>query len=268
MALTDNIIGCWSPSVRGSGYLLPDLSGRGNHGVLTNMDAGTDWPAAAVRGVSGRVLDFDGVNDHVVIPSNGIRFTGPQYVSMWLWFDTITVANRPQVFSLGDFTGQFVTQLAAGFNIIGSGGSEGTSRFAVNAYDGSFSNWGRAYTGESFGSRLNEWIHFCFGHNGTTWQIFVNGVLDTIVDQATGPRAMITTESLYLGGGPSSRFHGGRIGETVFFQRVVTSAEAREIYRQGNGAIGQQLTGQTRRRVYGFVPAAGARRRRILTGMV
>lgn len=268
MPLLDGIIGCWSPSVRGSGYLLPDLSGRGNHGTLTNMDAGTDWPGAAVRGVHGRVLDFDGTNDYVAIPSNGIRFTGPQYVSMWLWFNGITLSNRPQMFVLGDFSGQFVTQLVAGINNIGSGGSEGTSRFAVNAYDGNISNWGRAYTDASFGGRLNEWIHFCFGHNGTTWQIFVNGVLDTIVDQATGPRAMTTTESLYLGGGPSSRFHNGRIGETVFFRRVVTSAEARELFRQGNGAIGRQLTGQTRRRVYGFAPATGARRRRILTGMV
>jgi hypothetical protein len=50
------------------------------------------------------------------------------------------------------------------------------------------------------------------------------------------------------------------------YSRALTGAEVRELYRQGNGAIGRALTGQTRRRTYGFVAATGARRRRILCG--
>ena len=42
---------------------------------------------------------------------------------------------------------------------------------------------------------------------------------------------------------------------TVWSGRAIADAEAAELYRLGNGAIGRQLTGQTRRRVYGFVPA-------------
>ena len=269
MPLLDGIIGCWSPSVRGSGYTLPDLSGRGNHGTLVNMDAGTDWPGASVRGVSGRVLDFDGTNDQITVPSTYLQFTGPQFVSMWVLWRTITVANRPQLWTMADPSGNFIAQMVGGINTIGSGTSEGTSRFTVNAYNGAIGTWGRAYTNTTFGTRLNEWIHLLFGHDGTTWKIYVNGVSDAVVDQTTGPQAMTTTTSLYLGSGATARYTDGQIGETVFFRRVVTNAEAVELFRRGNGAIGRQLTGQARRRVYGFVPAAtGARRRRILTGMV
>ena len=268
MSLTDGIIGCWSPSIRGSGYLLPDLSGRGNHGVLTNMDAGTDWPGATVRGVSGRVLDFDGTDDQIKVPSSYLQFTGPQFVGMWVLWRTITIANRPQLWTMGDLSGNFATQMACGINNIGSGTSEGTSRLTLNAYTGALGTWGRAYTNTTFGTRLNEWIHLLFGHDGTTWKIYVNGVSDAVVDQTTGPQAMTSAASLYIGSSATARYTDGQIGETVFWRRTVTNAEAVELFRQGNGAIGRQLTGQTRRRVYGFAPATGARRRRILTGMV
>jgi hypothetical protein len=42
---------------------LLDRSGYGNHGTLTNMDAGTDW----VGSQYGWALDFDGVDDYVSI---------------------------------------------------------------------------------------------------------------------------------------------------------------------------------------------------------
>ena len=56
------LVGAWSPclSPRG-GTVLRDLSGRGNHGTLTNMDPETDW---VTRG-GKQALDFDGSNDYV-----------------------------------------------------------------------------------------------------------------------------------------------------------------------------------------------------------
>jgi len=45
----------------GSGGLVQDASGNGNHGILTNMDPATDW----VPTTRGMGLDFDGTNDGV-----------------------------------------------------------------------------------------------------------------------------------------------------------------------------------------------------------
>ena len=50
----------------GAGLTARDVSGNGNDGTLTNMDANTDW----VVGEAGRALDFDGSNDYVNFASS------------------------------------------------------------------------------------------------------------------------------------------------------------------------------------------------------
>jgi hypothetical protein len=48
----------------GSGALVNDASGNGNHGTLTNMDPATDWVGTPY----GVALDFDGSDDYVRAP--------------------------------------------------------------------------------------------------------------------------------------------------------------------------------------------------------
>jgi len=76
--LNRGLVGAWCPSVAGNGLLLPDLSGRGNHGTLTNMDA-SDW----VGTDKGRALDFDGVDDEIVLRS-GYTVTNAFAVLCWI----------------------------------------------------------------------------------------------------------------------------------------------------------------------------------------
>ena len=63
------LVGAWCPSLGPSGYTLLDRSGRGNHGTLTNMDAGSDWLGMP----GGWALDFDGTNDSVAITTRADR---------------------------------------------------------------------------------------------------------------------------------------------------------------------------------------------------
>ena len=245
MALTDGIIGCWSPSVRGSGYLLPDLSGRANHGVLTNMDAGTDWTAAAVRGVHGRVLDYDGTNDYT---DCGLRLNAAMIdkltISMWCIFRTRSSVNTP------------ISNLNAGAN----------NGFALEM--GRTANkltWlqnGASVDATSTGSIADaDWHHVVVTRDGVagSWTITfaIDGVTSTHTT-AANPAAASSNGILAIGryGSFSGGFNfNGQIGEVTIYQRALPGAEIRDLYRQGNGAIGRQLTGQTRRRVYGFVPA-------------
>lgn len=53
-SLWDGLVGLWAPAIGPTGNALFDLSGRGNNGVLTNMDPATDW----VGGEKGWALDF------------------------------------------------------------------------------------------------------------------------------------------------------------------------------------------------------------------
>ena len=59
--LWDGLVGAWLPSLGVTGETLRDVSGNGNHGTLTNMDAATDWVTTS----KGLALDFDGSNDYV-----------------------------------------------------------------------------------------------------------------------------------------------------------------------------------------------------------
>lgn len=247
MSLTDGIVGCWSPSVRGSGYLLPDLSGRGNHGTLTNMDAGTDWPAVAIRGSHGRVLDFDGTNDRVAIGAAGVTMA-PLTISAWVNVVDFS-ANRTYV----------AIHSASG------------SRFLLYSQHFFVTNGG-AFSQATLPSTppTNTWFHLVAIESSTsTRKIVYNAATEAT---ATGTIVPSGINAVQIGADSSSGvaqfFQNGRIGEVAIYNRALSSAEVLDIYRQGNGAIGRQLTGQTRRRVYGFVPATGARRRRILTGMV
>lgn len=247
MSLTDGIIDCWSPSVRGSGYLLPDLSGRGNHGVLTNMDAGTDWPAAAVRGVSGRANRHDGTNDYITGSPRGIIGLGDQSWCAWVLlrsgYGVLAHSNWPS-------------------GMLWYAGNVGTAVINQGVYLASSATAAVGVTTMTY----NVWHHVGWCRRGTSLDIYLNGRLDVTRASNTGPTFANTLD--WGGYAGSSEWLPGSIGERAVFNRALTAGEFAEIYRQGNGAIGRQLTGQTRRRVYGFVPATGARRRRILTGMV
>lgn len=235
MSLTDGIVGCWSPSVRGSGYLLPDLSGRGNHGVLTNMDAGTDWPPAAVRGSHGRVLDFDGTNDRVEC---GSAWSTLQRFTLTMWWN----------------------QRASGLYAIAGAANNSLNR--ANFYirpgiNSGFTGSGGVFRETPFPSlTTGVWSLCVTSYDGSVLRHYLNGVLaasvtfNTIVETDASTRFAIGRNGAYAG-----QYGNGLGGEVAIYNRTLTSPEVAELYRQGNGAIGRQLTGQTRRRVYGFVPA-------------
>ena len=259
MALTDGIVGCWSPSIAGSGYLLPDLSGRANHGTLTNMDAGTDWPGAAVQGVSGRVLDFDGSNDYVAFTqARNIRsLCGGSAATIAFWV-------HPRSTTRGAYIADW-----------DSGGGNQSVRIEMSAFGGTAGRiGGNVLSGSgtpietSASPALNQWHHIAIAQTGSGHRLFWNGVLDATDQQGTNAVASTIRPAIGRGGEFALLYANAMIGELGLFNRALSSAEVLDIYRSGNGAIGRQLTGQTRRRVYGFVPATGARRRRILTGMV
>ncbi len=79
--LWDGLAGAWYPGAGPSGNTLYDLSGRDNHGTLTNMDAATDW----VVNRGQMVLDFDGTNDYINVPSALSSLSGKTTtLSLWV----------------------------------------------------------------------------------------------------------------------------------------------------------------------------------------
>ena len=243
MPLLDGIVGCWSPSIRGSGYTLPDLA-RGNHGVLTNMDAGTDWPGAAVRGVHGRVLDYDGSNDYIDAKNTMIGRTQPQFAcSIWILFRA-SYGVAVQCNWVSGFVWYVIPFLGANpFGqqqiFIGSGSS-------ANA---------------TIPTTLNVWRHYWFSFDNGQTRAGYDGTQNYSATYGNAPSYVTANQAAPRDntritiGGYNAETVNGQIGEFVWWNRSVTAAEMGEVYRQGNGGIGRQLTGQTRRRAFGFVPA-------------
>jgi hypothetical protein len=99
--LWKGLVGAWMPSFGVTGGTLKDVSGNGNDGTLTNMDAASDWVGTS----KGLALDFDGVNDYVRMVTPISISSHPFNVSVALKrFDTTLY---PRIFDISDNTYQF-----------------------------------------------------------------------------------------------------------------------------------------------------------------
>lgn len=254
MALTDGIIGCWSPSIRGSGYLLPDLSGRGNHGTLVNMDAGTDWPGASARGVSGRVLDFDGTNDYVSFGKSPISGSQARTIVVWAKHNAVASGGTNRIiYSCGN-TASAGTQFEFGQN--GSNGEWYFQGYSANA---------------NFTLGDTKWHMHAVGYNGSVLQWWIDGAsigTATLSLNTNGSSHGIGRDIVFNGS-----FLNGQVGELTIYNRQITAAEIIQIYCSGSGCIGRQLTGQTKRRVYSIpsgpaFKAAWAQRATTIAGVL
>ena len=66
--LWDGLVGAWMPSLGVTGETLRDVSGNGNHGTLTNMDAASDW----VVKESNQSVEISGGNSEHINISNSL----------------------------------------------------------------------------------------------------------------------------------------------------------------------------------------------------
>jgi len=253
MSLLDGIIGCWSPSVTGAGYTLPDLVG-GNHGTLLNMDA-SDWTGVSLRGVSGKVLDFDGVDDVVACTAPSRRLlmetgTTPWTVSMW-------VNKRGVPSSYGSLVGSWKATSVNGWVI--NIRTDGTLGFGTLSVGGSGGMYARTSA-----TLANGWQHLMVVYYGfrdaargnVSGQVFINGAQVAVSQVAGGIIGALTSPQFSIGGSyDASLSNDVQIGEVAVFYGNKTSVDSRQIYTAGNGALSRALS-QSRRRVYSITGPA------------
>lgn len=100
--LRDGLVGAWCPSIGGwGGNVLRDLSGRGNHGILNNMDPATDWIVSGGK----QALDFDGVDDFVACNNAGRLISGAKSATFSAWFYKSNVGRcAVRLLGTGDFS--------------------------------------------------------------------------------------------------------------------------------------------------------------------
>jgi hypothetical protein len=186
-----------------------DISGNSNNGSLNN---GATYKVGKV----GQSFEFDGNNDDVSIPNSpSLNFGSNQPMSVEFW------AYRSSNSGLQHLIGR------------------------RNNCDGSPINFQFVYIpnqvifGAGFGNEvssgqdlpLNTWTHIIGTFDGTTFRIYMNGVLTATASGSLGA----TSAPLILGGSGTCPKFGGKLDEVSIYNRALTQDEISSIFNAGIG---------------------------------
>ena len=223
--LKQGLVGYWTFD-EGSGTDLHDYSGNENHGITYG---GPQW----VNGVSGYALEFDGVDDYVLIPNSAsLSITDfPICIAVWLkkYPKTGTYKSASVVWK-GDRSGDHLTLARCnyalyitGVSVIraGYGVGSGTCPPNCNFFD----------TSDSLGNDV--WTHIVVNINGKDdIDVFWNTVLKpgTTEGDATTPTG---DYDLYFSVDPPSLIPDvlkGVLDEVRIYDRALSEAEIESLY--------------------------------------
>lgn len=233
--LWDGLVGAWMPSLGVTGETLRDVSGNGNHGTLTNMDAATDWVATS----KGLALDFDGSNDYATI-GNVLNISGGISISSWVNLD---------VFPSGSGRSLIVSKGYDGTDEAYHLGFAGGSLLRFYTFNSTLGIRGVVYT-HSFS--VSRWYNIVGTFDESIWRLYIDGVN---VINVTDPVALrVTSQPLIIGAsslsGSVSRFFNGSISNTSIYNRALSPTEIKQLY------VDSLAPFRTKKRTVVRVPAA------------
>lgn len=206
-SLKQGLVGCWIPSVSGSGLLLPDLSQYGNHGSLVGMDA-SDWVSSG----EGRALDFDGSNDYVQTTAS---LNGLTAFTVSGWMKPTAINQRMEIGQTNSGNDRAVFGLA----------EDGNAYCAPNVNTGyGYCNW------SSLG--VSKFIHFTgvFNSQGATNSdraiIYLNGVKQTLnFVSAVSTSPVSYSNNIRFGTRNLDTFSQGQLDDARVYNRALTPSE-------------------------------------------
>lgn len=191
-----------------TGTLATDFSGRGNHGVLTNMES-TDW----VVGRRDKALVFDGTNEYVKITSPSLPLgSSARTMAGWVKLGVAGSYGEIMGYGQGDCTGK---------------------QFGLGSRSGNLSFWGGCADFESsLVLPVGQWAFIAAVYDGSTVTLYRNSSSQS---QAVGTLATPTSH-FFLGGettdnGSSFRtFFNGSLDDVRIYDRALNAAEIAALY--------------------------------------
>jgi hypothetical protein len=210
------IVGYWQLD-EATGTKAIDWSGNGNNGTLTDMDPATDWIAGHIAGG----LDFDGVNDHVLVPHNDTLSTRTFSIAAWI---------RPSALS--------------GWQILAC---KGTSSTAVNYYLGTnndelaigFYNGGwTEFQTTNVNLSINNWYHIAgtFDYLTGDAAIYLNG--SPVLNDTTATSPVANSDDLTIGRSPFGEYWHGILDDVRIYNRVLGPSEMSQLHASTVGGCG------------------------------
>ena len=242
--LWDGVVGAWCPSLGPTGSRLHDMSRRANWGTLTNMDAATDWTISGGQ----YALDFDGTDD--TVSHINLAMTGAFGVSLWFLKRTNGIYNARILWG----------------NVADADTYVGNVTLTTINTQSDTTGQQKNYT---FSVSNNQWYHFALSRDAANGvRLFLNGVESTSgVQTVTGTYTLNRIGQYSNNSGADAGLNwDGLLDDMTVFNRPLLADQIRQLYLLGRGGMYERRR-RTLRRV-GVEQATGARRRRILTGMV
>jgi hypothetical protein len=236
--LWDGLVGLWMPTLGPTGLTLRDVSGRENHGTLTNMDPATDWVASPY----GWALDFVRASDQDVRVAHDASLVGMGQLTLaaWVWSrSTFTSGDEYSIFDKWD-SGQ-IAYLVRG---------DTTNEFEF------FTDTTSGTVGGGHSDLVIDdqtWHLIVCTYDGTTMRAYSDGVASATTRAQTGTISA-TTSSLSLGGqlAAASDFWWGQLALAAIWSRALFAREIVMMSADPHAIV------RRRRRVVVSVPAAAA----------
>jgi len=195
--LSQNLMAAYAFN-EGTGSSVPDASGHGNSGTLSN----TTWTTS---GKYGNALAFNGTSATVNIPdSASLHLTTGMTLEAWVYPTNVAGAWRDVIMKGSD---EYYLEATS------SAGPPATGGKTI----------GGALTGSS-ALPANTWSHLAGTYDGTTLRLYVNGA--EVASRAQTGSIATTTNPLQIGGDSFfGQYFQGMIDEVRVYNRALTPAE-------------------------------------------
>jgi hypothetical protein len=212
----------WWPFDQSGGTVVRDISGKRNHGTLVNSNntATSGWGSNRL----GRVINFDGTDDHVNVGPNVIRQTGSFTVSCWFQYTTADRAILGRGLDAFPDAWSMTTRTTSGnkldcFVVTTSGG--------VAAYG--FVGATTLVTGQIYHLVVEY-------HEANTLKAWLNNREEGSASLAGTSVLRTTTSDVFFGrgenGGGALRHYAGSIANARVFARRLASSERAALYAE------------------------------------
>jgi len=229
--LRQGLVGMWTFDGNDmSGNTAIDRSGNGNNGTLTNGPK-------KVIGKIGQALNFDGVDDYIFVNDPGdssvLDFDTSSTITMSAWIRKSSLTSYPLIVTKGRSNGSYTNYA------IRSGDGTGSERKFSFFYRNSANTAWHVYDTVSNVFEVGNWYHvavsYTFG-TGSSIKMYINGVeMPGGWVAGTGNDApLVGNFQLWIGDdNANSEFHG-LIDEVRVYNRALTPAEIRQLYKAGS----------------------------------
>ena len=214
--LWKGLVGAWMPSFGVTGNTLKDVSGNGNDGTLTNMDAASDWVATS----KGLALDFDGVNDYVSINAANLYPDLTQATwSFWIKFRSFTYFYN-QISETVPAPSTTNYQLSCLVRPTGK-----LAFYAAGNPDSNYDNTG-IHT-----LSTDTWYNLTYVFKGSERQEgWVNGIYDGGAGSPIASLTASTQDCRFSFSNFATRYINGTYGSVRLYSRALSPTEIKQLY--------------------------------------